>query len=177
VTAEDPLADGSGAIDDDESGAVDEDASGEDVSDLDDEDDSDIEDSEDDDSDDDDEADDTGNRAVGDVGANRGGRSSEPGNRMEDDDLLDDMAGNRVEGGTARGVLTYLTRAITAEPDAVVVEADDTSRGMRFRVHVAPDDMGRVIGRRGRIAQAIRTVVRVAGSRDGVETNVDFVDE
>ena len=37
--------------------------------------------------------------------------------------------------------------------------------------------MGRMIGRRGRVAQAIRTVVRVAGSRDGVETNVDFVDD
>ena len=48
---------------------------------------------------------------------------------------------------------------------------------MRFRIHVAPGDMGRMIGRRGRVAQAIRTVVRVAGSRDGVDTNVDFVDD
>ena len=40
-----------------------------------------------------------------------------------------------------------------------------------------PGDMGRMIGRRGRVAQAIRTVVRVAGSREGVDTNVDFVDD
>ena len=48
---------------------------------------------------------------------------------------------------------------------------------VRFRIHVAPDDMGRVIGRRGRVAQAIRTVVAAAGARDGVQTSVDIVDD
>jgi predicted RNA-binding protein YlqC (UPF0109 family) len=90
---------------------------------------------------------------------------------------LDDMAGNRVEGGTARAVLDYITRSIATDPDSVVVETDDVGRAMRFRIHVAPGDMGRMIGRRGRVAQAIRTLVRVAGSRDGVDTNVDFVDD
>lgn len=92
-------------------------------------------------------------------------------------DTVDDMAGNRIEGGTARGVLDYVTRAIATEPDSVVVETEDRGRSLRFRIHVAPGDMGRMIGRRGRVAQAIRTIVRVAGSRDGVETNVDFVDD
>ncbi len=92
-------------------------------------------------------------------------------------DPVDDMAGNRVEGGTARAVLDYITRAIASEPDAVVVETDDSGRTVRFRIHVAPGDMGRMIGRRGRVAQAIRTLVRVAGSRDDMDTNVDFVDD
>jgi hypothetical protein len=101
------------------------------------------------------------------------------GNGVDDDDgdAIDDMAGNRVEGGMARAVLDYVTRAIATDPDGVVLEADDAGRIVRFRIHVAPGDMGRMIGRRGRVAQAIRTVVRVAGSRDGVETNVDFVDD
>lgn len=98
-------------------------------------------------------------------------------NEVDDVDDVDDMAGNRVEGGTARAVLDYITRSIASEPDAVVVEADDSGHSVRFRIHVAQRDMGRMIGRRGRVAQAIRTVVRVAGSRDGVETNVDFVDD
>jgi hypothetical protein len=96
---------------------------------------------------------------------------------VNDINVADDMAGNRVEGGTARAVLDYITRSIASEPDAVVVEADDSGRNVRFRIRVAQRDMGRMIGRRGRVAQAIRTVVRVAGSRDGVETNVDFVDD
>ena len=97
----------------------------------------------------------------------------------DDDDELDeeDDAGNRVDGGRARVVLDYITKSIASEPDAVVIEADDRGRTMRFRIHVAPGDMGRMIGRRGRVAQAIRTLVRVAGSRDGVDTNVDFVDD
>jgi hypothetical protein len=95
----------------------------------------------------------------------------------DDINVADDMAGNRVEGGTARGVLDYITRSIATDPDAVVLDADESGRTVRFRIHVAQRDMGRMIGRRGRVAQAIRTVVRVAGSRDGVETNVDFVDD
>jgi hypothetical protein len=42
---------------------------------------------------------------------------------------------------------------------------------------VAPDDMGRVIGRRGRTAQALRTLVGVAGARQGIQTSVDIVDD
>ena len=49
-------------------------------------------------------------------------------------------------------------------------------RGLILRLHVAPGDMGRIIGRRGRVAQAIRTVVRAAGVREGVEAIVDIVD-
>ncbi len=90
---------------------------------------------------------------------------------------VDDMAGNRVEGGRPRAVLDYIARSLAGEPDAVVVETEQSSRGTRFRIHVAPGDMGRMIGRRGRVAQAIRTMVRVAGSREGVDTNVDFVDD
>ncbi len=44
-------------------------------------------------------------------------------------------------------------------------------------VHVAPDDMGRVIGKRGRVANAIRTVVRAAAVRDDVEVEVEFGDD
>jgi uncharacterized protein len=93
------------------------------------------------------------------------------------DSPVDDMAGNRVEGATAYAVLTYIAREVASDPDGVVVEADENGRMVRLRVHVAPEDMGRMIGRRGRVAQAIRTIVRVAGSRVGTETNVDFVDD
>ena len=47
-------------------------------------------------------------------------------------------------------MLDYLTRSLANEPDAVVVEADAPAGLVRFRLHVAPEDMGRVIGRRGR---------------------------
>ena len=83
---------------------------------------------------------------------------------------------NRVVGATARTVLDYLARAIVEDPEAVVVEASETPSSVSLRLHVAPGDMGRVIGRRGRVAQAIRTVVRAAGAREGVDAQVDIVD-
>jgi predicted RNA-binding protein YlqC (UPF0109 family) len=83
--------------------------------------------------------------------------------------------GNLGPGATARAVLEYLVGSLVDDPDAVEVDVDE-GRVVALRVRVAPDDMGRVIGRRGRIANAIRTVVRAAAVRDGVEVDVDFVD-
>jgi len=92
-----------------------------------------------------------------------------------DDD--DDDAGNRVSGGTPLAVVSYLVNAIASDTEAVVINTEERGDSVRFRIHVAPEDMGRVIGRRGRVAQAIRTVVAAAGARDGVQTSVDIVDD
>ncbi len=86
-------------------------------------------------------------------------------------------AGNRAEGGMPEAVLGYLARSLTDEPESVVVQTEQRQGSVRLRLHVAPEDMGRVIGRRGRTAQAIRTLVGVAGVRDGVQTSVDIVDD
>ena len=48
---------------------------------------------------------------------------------------------------------------------------------MRLDVHVGPGDLGRVIGRRGRTAQSIRTVVRAAAARDDTDVDIEFVDD
>ncbi len=99
-------------------------------------------------------------------------------NTADDDfDDADDDAGNRVTGGTPLAVVTYLVSSIASDPEAIVIDTDERGATVRFHVHVAPEDMGRVIGRRGRVAQAIRTVVAAAGARDGVQTSVDIVDD
>lgn len=78
---------------------------------------------------------------------------------------------------TAESVLLYLCQSVVASPDAVSIEASSSGEGrVRFDVTVDPDDMGRVIGRRGRVASAIRTVVGAAGAKDGVTTEVEFVE-
>ena len=82
-----------------------------------------------------------------------------------------------IDGGTPLAVLSYLARSLSNEPDAVVIDTEERRGGMRLSLHVAPDDMGRVIGRRGRTAQAIRTLVNVAGAKDGVQASVDIVDD
>jgi predicted RNA-binding protein YlqC (UPF0109 family) len=77
---------------------------------------------------------------------------------------------------TANAVTTFLVRALVDDPEGVRVEETDGRRGPTLEVSVSPGDMGRVIGRRGRIANAIRTVVAAAGAKDGREVDVDFVD-
>lgn len=78
--------------------------------------------------------------------------------------------------GTAASVLEYVARAIVDEPDSVVIDVEDGRHGPTLRLRVAQEDMGKVIGRRGRVAQAIRSLVRAAGSRDGQDVQVDIVD-
>lgn len=84
---------------------------------------------------------------------------------------------NRAPGGTARAVLEYIARQLVDDPAAVGVEvnASDNST-VRMHLEVAPGDVGRVIGRRGRTAQAIRAVTRAAAARDGEEVFVDIAD-
>ena len=91
-------------------------------------------------------------------------------------DAADEIDGNRIEGGVARAVLEYLARSIVDDAESVVVDVEERRGSMMLRLHVAPGDMGRVIGRRGRVAQAIRTVVRAAGASEGVNAEVDIVD-
>jgi predicted RNA-binding protein YlqC (UPF0109 family) len=77
---------------------------------------------------------------------------------------------------TATAVLTHVVRSIVDDADAVRVDAVEGRNRLKLEVKVGPGDLGRVIGRRGRTAQSIRTVVRAAATRDGVEVDVDFVD-
>ncbi|MGH8972967.1 MAG: KH domain-containing protein [Acidimicrobiia bacterium] len=97
---------------------------------------------------------------------------------LPDDDLPDEVGaeGNRLVGGLPKGVLEYLARNIVDDPDAVFVETSEGRGEVELRLHVAPGDMGKVIGRRGRVAQALRQVVAAAGSREGVRASLDIVD-
>jgi predicted RNA-binding protein YlqC (UPF0109 family) len=96
------------------------------------------------------------------------------GDEVDEVDEVDDP--NRVVGGLSKNVLTYLAKSIVEDPDAVIVETEERRNAVTLRLHVAPSDMGRVIGRRGRVAQAIRSVVRAAGAKEGVDATVDIVD-
>lgn len=75
-------------------------------------------------------------------------------------------------------ILEYIARNLVDEPDAVqVTEVEsDSKKTVVLELRVAPDDMGKVIGKRGRTARAIRSVLRAAGMRDGITTIVEIVD-
>lgn len=83
---------------------------------------------------------------------------------------------NEVPAPTAVAVLEHVVRSIVDDPDAVRVTTGRARGKVRLDVSVGPGDLGRVIGRRGRTAQSIRTLVRAAAVRDSVEVDVDFGD-
>lgn len=111
-------------------------------------------------------------------------------NRIDDADLDDtdvddvDGVGDRASGDgdddepapTAISVLDLLVTSLVDDPDAVRIDPIEQRDRVRLEVRVGPDDMGRVIGKRGRVANAIRTVVRAAAVRDGVNVDIEFED-
>jgi predicted RNA-binding protein YlqC (UPF0109 family) len=76
----------------------------------------------------------------------------------------------------AAELLTWLARQLVDEPDAVRVETEELADTTVLRLHVAPDDVGKVIGRQGRIARALRTVVRASGARSHRRYVLEIVD-
>jgi len=64
-------------------------------------------------------------------------------------------------------LLKFLARRLVADPDQVRVETAEEDGALILRLQVAEDDMGQVIGRHGRIARALRTIVRAAGAHEG----------
>ena len=75
-----------------------------------------------------------------------------------------------------RELLDYLARRLVDEPDAVRVEEVEEDGSLLLRLHVAPDDVGKVIGRQGRIARALRTLVRAGGAHEGRRLVLEIVD-
>ncbi|MFL5920008.1 MAG: KH domain-containing protein [Gaiellaceae bacterium] len=73
-------------------------------------------------------------------------------------------------------LVEYLARRLVDEPDAVRVDEIEREGDMILQLHVARDDVGKVIGRQGRIARALRTVVRASSARRSGRTLLEIVE-
>ena len=73
-------------------------------------------------------------------------------------------------------LLTYVAQNLVEHPESVSVTETQEDGETLLELRVAPEDMGKVIGRQGRIAKEIRTVVRSYAQRTGVKVSVDIVD-
>ena len=71
-------------------------------------------------------------------------------------------------------LVTVLAKALVEKPEAVQVEAVEEEDRTVLKLHVAQEDMGRVIGKKGRIAKAIRTLVKSAATREKKKFSVDI---
>jgi len=75
-----------------------------------------------------------------------------------------------------RDLVVFLARLLVRDPTAVEVDETQDDHSRTFSLRVAPGDRGRVIGKEGRTAKALRTVVAVASARDGMKARLDIVD-
>ena len=72
-------------------------------------------------------------------------------------------------------LIDYLVRSLVDDVDAVAITRTETSGGELFQVSVAADDVGKIIGRSGRIVKALRTLMRAAGSVDGRNVDIEIL--
>ena len=72
-------------------------------------------------------------------------------------------------------LVRYIAKSLVEKPDAVDVREVETDEGVTIELRVDPDDMGKVIGKQGRIAKAIRTVVKAASIRENKKYIVEIV--
>ncbi len=75
-----------------------------------------------------------------------------------------------------RDLLEYLARSLVDNPDGVEVSTVEGERSIILQLRVDPDDVGKVIGKKGRIAQAMRTLVKASATRGGRNAIVEIID-
>ena len=73
-----------------------------------------------------------------------------------------------------KGLLEVIAKSLVDNPDEVVVTEKETEKGLVLELKVAPSDMGKVLGKQGRIAKAIRSVVKAAASRENKQVSVEI---
>ncbi len=73
-------------------------------------------------------------------------------------------------------LLTYIAQSLVDQPDQVTVTERESATETVYELHVAPGDMGKVIGRQGKIAREIRALMRSVAQKQGKRINVDIVD-
>ncbi|MDL2334569.1 MAG: KH domain-containing protein [Chloroflexota bacterium] len=76
---------------------------------------------------------------------------------------------------SAESLVEYVAKALVDEPDAVEVKAIDDQDGRVIELHVAETDMGKVIGRNGSVAKAMRTLLKVVAAREGASISLEIV--
>ncbi len=72
-------------------------------------------------------------------------------------------------------LVEYIAKAIVNAPDDVVVTEETSEEGTTLKLQVADDDKGRVIGKQGRVAQAMRTLIRVVAAKQGTRATLEII--
>lgn len=72
-------------------------------------------------------------------------------------------------------LVEYIVKAIVTDPEKVSITTEDSEEGLLLKLEVAPEDKGRVIGKQGRVAEAIRTLLRVKAAKEETRVRLQIV--
>jgi predicted RNA-binding protein YlqC (UPF0109 family) len=75
-----------------------------------------------------------------------------------------------------RDLVMFIAQAIVDEPDKVTVNEVEGERAVVFELRVSPDDMGKIIGRKGRVIHAVRALVQAAAAKEGKRATVEILE-
>lgn len=78
--------------------------------------------------------------------------------------------------GRMKELVEYMARSLVDHPEEVRVKQVTDARSVIYELHVAPSDMGRIIGKNGRVANAMRSLLRVASTRSGERATLEIVE-
>lgn len=81
-----------------------------------------------------------------------------------------------MKGKNLQELVEFVAQSLVDQPTKVNVEKHQRGNTIQLELHVAKEDMGRVIGKGGRVANSIRTLLKVAAARDGSRANLDIVE-
>ncbi len=74
-----------------------------------------------------------------------------------------------------KDLIEYIAKSLVDAPDDVVVTEEEGEEGLTLKLQVADDDKGRIIGKQGRIAQAMRTLIRVKAAKAGTRVSLEII--
>ncbi len=98
-------------------------------------------------------------------------------NQVSTTEPLDHKETEETEEELAVSLLRYLASQVVDDVNAISIKREVTEDGkLHLTLQVADEDMGKVIGRKGRVAYSIRTIVRAAGAREGFDASVEIVE-
>ena len=72
-------------------------------------------------------------------------------------------------------LIEYIVKSIVTDPDKVSITEEDSDEGLLVKLEVAPEDKGRVIGKQGRVAEAMRTLLRVVATKQGNRVRLEII--
>ncbi len=76
-----------------------------------------------------------------------------------------------------KDLLEYLVKSLVENPEGVIITEENSGEDVEFKISVDKDDMGRIIGKQGKIARAIRVVMRSAATKEGKKVNVEIIEK